>query len=300
MNNIFITIFTPAYNRENTLERLYKSLLSQSCKNFEWLIVDDGSNDNTKSLIKGFIDEKKIDIKYYKQQNGGKHRAINKGLEYAKGEFFFIVDSDDFLPNNSIETISNYISKIEGSVIGVAGRKTIINGDNVGSKFPQKEFISDHIKKTYIDNIKGDLAEVFKTDILKQYKFPDFKGEKFCAEGLLWNRLAKKYQTLFFDESVYICEYLEGGLSFNSIRNRRKSPNYAMTIYKELALDLRLPLKMKIRTYINYWRFSFFNGKGFKINWKNVDESLFALCVYPLGFAMKLKDDLNDNVKINN
>lgn len=295
-----ITVFTPTYNRENTLNRLYESLVSQTNMNFEWLIVDDGSTDNTESLINGFINEKKIDIKYHKQENGGKHRAINKGLEYAKGDFFFIVDSDDFLPQNSLEIIKDYISKISGNIIGVAGRRAYVDGTYIGGRFKEKEFISDHSEKTYVNNIKGDLAEVVKTDILKQYKFPDFEGEKFCAEGLLWNRLAKEYKILFFDKPVYTCEYLEGGLSFNSIRNRRKSPNYAMTIYKELAQDKRLSLKMKIRTFINYWRFSFFNEKGFRANWKNINNSILALCIYPIGIAMKIKDDMNDNVKINN
>lgn len=295
-----ITIFTPTYNREKTLPKLYDSLIKQSYKNFEWVIVDDGSSDNTEELINTFISDDRLSIQYFKQENGGKHRAINRGLEHARGEYFFIVDSDDFLPNDSLETIVKYISKIDDNLIGVAGRRAYTDGSKIGDSFKEREFISDHTQKTYIYDIKGDLAEVIKTDILRQYKFPDIEGEKFCAEGLLWNRLSKKHQILFFDEPIYTCEYLEGGLSFDSIRNRRKSPNYAMAVYKDLSKDTRLPLKMKIRTYINYWRFSFSNGKGFKTNWKNIENSFLALFIYPLGFAMRLKDDLNDNVKINN
>ena len=295
-----ITVFTPTYNRRETLTRLYESLLNQTYKEFEWLIVDDGSNDNTIDLIEKLNKENKLIINYISQLNGGKHRAINTGLDNARGEYFFVVDSDDYLPNNSLEIIIDHISKIDNEMIaGVAGRKYYTDNTPVGGVFPHSKFISDHIEKTYINNIKGDLAEVYKTSILKDYKFPDYPNEKFCAEGLIWNRISKKYRTLFFDQPTYYCEYLEDGLSFNSIRNRRNSPNYAMTIYKELAQDKRLPFIIKVRTYINYWRFSFFNDKGFRANWKNVENSILALLIFPLGVAMRLKDDFNDNVKIN-
>ena len=100
-----ITVFTPTYNRGYIIEKLYNSLVSQNYNEFEWLIVDDGSTDQTQELISNFITKGFIDIRYFKQENGGKHRAINKGVKLAKGELFFIVDSDDYLSNNALDRV---------------------------------------------------------------------------------------------------------------------------------------------------------------------------------------------------
>ncbi len=295
-----ITVFTPTYNRAKTLPKLYESLLKQQNKNFEWVIVDDGSYDNTEEIVEKWINDNQIKIIYHKKQNGGKHRAINKGIELANGKLFFIVDSDDYLPRTSLEIIFGKSEKLNGNIVGLAGRRQYPNGEIIGDSFPQKEFVSDHIEKTYVKGINGDLAEVVKTDVLKRFCFPDFKDEKFCAEGLLWNRLSKEFKILFFEKPIYICEYLEGGLSENSIRNRRKSPTYAMQLYSELSQDNRLALKMKIRTYINFWRFSFFSPLSIMEKWKMINNSMLGLVCFPFGWALKIKDGRNDIVKINN
>ena len=134
--NIKITIFTPTYNRDYIIINLYKSLLIQTLKDFEWLIIDDGSTDNTELLVSSFIKDNKINIRYIKQQNGGKHRAINKALEEAKGELFFIVDSDDQLVDNAIERILYYFDQIkeDSSFAGVCGVKAYFDGKKVGGE----------------------------------------------------------------------------------------------------------------------------------------------------------------------
>ena len=295
MNYLYkITIFTPTYNRENMLPKLYESLVKQAVKKFEWLIVDDGSTDHTENLVASWISEKKIDIKYVKQENGGKHRAINRGLDFAKGELFFIVDSDDFLPSNSISIIEEHSKRIEGDIVGIVGRKQYTNEVKIGDVFPVNEFVSDHIEKTYIKGIKGDLAEVVKTDVLRQCKFPDFKGENFCAESLMWNKTINIGKLLFFDIPIYTAEYLENGLSANSIRNRRKSPTYAMQLYSELVKDKRLPVFMKIRTYINFWRFSFFSPLSFFEKWRKLDSSTLGLFIIPIAYLIKIRDTMTN------
>src|SRR5690554_5941382 len=154
---MYITIFTPTYNRAKTLPRLYNSLKNQTNQNFEWVIVDDGSSDNTEELVSNWINEKNISITYYKQVNGGKHRAINKGLDLAKGELFFMVDSDDYLTKDSLETINTYNNTYSNeNIIGFAFRRKYSDDVVIGSKFPQKAFISNHIEKTYFFNVKGD------------------------------------------------------------------------------------------------------------------------------------------------
>ena len=129
-----ITVFTPTYNRGYIIQQLYDSLILQSYKNFEWLVIDDGSTDDTEELFKSFIAERKIKIHYSKVKNGGKHRAINKGLELARGNFFFIVDSDDYLPSNALERVSFFTKQIESedALAGVSGLRIYPDGRKVG------------------------------------------------------------------------------------------------------------------------------------------------------------------------
>lgn len=286
-----ITIFTPTYNRRETLNKLYLSLIKQSFKDFEWLVVDDGSLDDTKSLINQYKNEGILNIQYYYQKNSGKHIAINRGLDLAKGEWFFIVDSDDSLPWNSLAVLNRYMQNIETGLSGVVARKAFENFNLIGDKFESHSFISDHIERRYIKNLNGDLAEVYKTEVMKLYKFPIFEHQKFCAEGLMWNRIGKDNKALFVNDIVYFAEYLENGLSDNSIKNRRESPDYAMLLYKELSEDFRLGIRMKARTYINYWRFSFFSNNTFYKNWMNINKNFLALLLLPLGFFMMLLDN---------
>lgn len=248
-----ITVFTPTYNRAYLLPRLYESLKSQTFKDFEWLIVDDGSADGTRDLVGRWIKEKLIDIRYYYQKNGGKHRAINKGAQLAKGEWFFIVDSDDYLPDNSLEIANKWIATIkdDDTFAGVCGVKKDISGIiKHGFKY---KFI-DKSPLYSLEISKADKADIIRTSILKDFPFPDFPGEYFCAEGLVWCRIGCSYKFRYFNEIVYCYKYLDDGLTKNSIRNRRQSPTYASLVYKE-QMFYKPYMKNKIRAAINFWRF---------------------------------------------
>lgn len=279
-----ITVFTPTYNRANLLPRLYESLKKQTFKNFEWLIVDDGSTDDTRDLVDGWIKEKLIDIRYYYQENGGKHRAINRGAQLANGEWFFIVDSDDYLPDNSLEIADKWINTIKDndSFAGVCGVKKDIT---------EKIKCGFNIKYLDISPLYGaeisrtDKAEIFRTSILKDYPFPDFPGERFCAESLVWNRIGLHYKLRYFNELIYSFEYLGDGLSRNSLKHRRQSPTYASLVYKE-QMKYKPSLKEKIRAAINYWRFVWFaNGES-----KYLGLPLYAYFLLPIGGLFMIKD----------
>ena len=200
---MIFTIFTPTYNRAYLLSKLYESLKSQSFKDFEWLIVDDGSTDGTRDMVDGWTNEGLLNIRYYYQENGGKHRAINKGVPLASGEWFFIVDSDDYLPDNSLEIANKWMKSVENneSFAGVSGMRRI-NGN-----VPKVNFeVLDLSPLRINEYIRVDKAEIFKTAILKKYPFPDIPGEKFCAEGLIWSRIGLRYKLRYFNEVIYFCE----------------------------------------------------------------------------------------------
>lgn len=158
-----ITVFTPTYNRGYIIKQLYDSLILQSYKDFEWLVIDDGSTDDTEELFKSFIAEQKLNIHYLKIENGGKHRAINKGVILAQGKYFFIVDSDDYLHNNALERIYFYTKQIEDdkTFAGVCGLKIYPNGRKVGGEANYKILDTDSISFREKYRVKGDMAEVF-------------------------------------------------------------------------------------------------------------------------------------------
>lgn len=294
--DILISVFTPTYNRAKYLPRLYQSLVKQDVRNFEWIIVDDGSTDNTEEVVGTFINEGKIRIIYKKQHNQGKHIAINRGLELAHGDWFLIIDSDDYLTNDALSTIYDYIAKNKGEDIkGFAFRRVFSTGKIIGGKFPagRKEFRSNMVDRTVKYKIPGDMTEVFLTTLLRSCKFDEGIGEKFCAEGLMWNRTAKSgAELLYVDVPICICEYLPGGLTANSVKNRRKSPKYSTMVYRELAEISWLPIKYKLRAYINYWRFAFFLNTSLIDKIKDIKYSFWGICMFPIGFIMKIKDDL--------
>ena len=248
-----VTVFTATYNRMDLLKKLYDSLVKQTNKNFEWIIVDDGSTDDTSTVVQKFLSENELDISYIYQENGGKHRAINHGLDLARGELFFIVDSDDSLTDDAIEKIFNNYSGIafDKSFAGVAFNKG----------FSKKRIVGETFEGTYIDcdnlhrakhNILGDKAEVYRTDILKSIKFPVIDGENFMSEVVLWNEVARRgYKLRWFNEIIYFCDYLEDGLTKNSEKILFNNPVAHQMMTKEL-LQIDFTLKRKFGMIYNY------------------------------------------------
>jgi len=289
---MLITIFTPTFNRAYTLSYLYKSLLDLTNVAFEWLIVDDGSIDNTEELINEYIKEGRLNIRYIKNKNSGKHIAINKGVDLARGELFFIVDSDDVLPEKSLQIIVNNYQFIKenNKIAGLAGRRGDKQGNVIGDNKEYHKLICSALDFRFKKKIKGDMAEVFKTKILKKYMFPQFEGENFCTEALIWNRIAKDYDMLWINEIIYTGEYLSDGLSANVFKIRKNSPIATTLFYSELSMQ-QIPFIQKIKAVSNYWRFSVYLNKSLKDKIKEVSlvKSVISL---PLIFILLFIDNI--------
>lgn len=284
-----ITVFTPTYNRAHLLNRLFESLIRQSFQDFEWIIVDDGSTDNTKELIES-AQESEFKIRYYYQQNAGKHFAINKGVQEAEGTLFFILDSDDLLPNNALELVASKFSTIgeNNRVGGVAGRKALLNNELIGSAVGIKDQLLTIFDFRYKYGIQGDMCEVYRTDVLKEFPFPEFKDEKFCPEALVWNRIGTKYQLLWFDDVIYNAEYQPEGLTDKIFEVRKNSPQSTTICYEELS-KAPIPLSFRFRAAINYWRFArFLKQPSFVEKWRRVNP-LFSILALPLATLINLK-----------
>ena len=241
----FITIFTPTYNRRQLIDNLYHSLLAQTDKNFEWLIIDDGSTDDTEKYFSELTSKPQpFPIRYLKQVNGGKHSAINRGVLIAKGELFFIVDSDDYLTENAIEKINQWTTSLDNSHkwAGISGLRG----------FSKDSIVGQHNEYSYVDaknnerrkyNLLGDKAEVYFTDVLKKYPFPEIPGENFISEEIVWNAIARDgFYIRWFNEIIYICDYLDGGLTKDNSKDKNNPQGRLLWA------------KGQLKTFPNSWR----------------------------------------------
>ena len=290
-----ISILTPTYNRGKLLLPLYESLKNLTFEDFEWLIVDDGSEDDTEqyalSWIAHNIQNAEFPIRYIKKSNGGKHTAINRGVREANGELILILDSDDTLPSDSLATIAQYFAQCKDykDCAGVCGLMAHHDGQLIGTGFPKDPMYESALQFRYAKkgNVTGDLLEVYKTSVMREFPFPEIENEKFCPESLVWNRIANKYKLFCFNKVIYYRDYLEGGLTSKIVRIRMNSPIASTMTYAEM-LDYNISLKWKIRSAINYWRFKYcIKNKSLKAPTVKWYWRLFQL----VGLLMHLKDN---------
>lgn len=252
-----ITIFTPTYNRAYILPVLYQSLLRQTDKNFEWVIVDDGSSDNTEELVKNWIKEGKINsINYVKTTNQGKSLAINVGVQHAKGELFFIVDSDDYITDDAIEKIYKKQSSTNMNqnfkVCGFCFKKRNYNSNVDLTKFENEipDFASS-LELNYVYKQEQDKAEIFYTEVLKNYPFPFLKNTKFIPEAFIWFKIANDgYKFAISEDAIYMCEYIEDGYTRN-MNNLIKNNNKGFALYYKSRLHYsEIPFIVKLKSLI--------------------------------------------------
>ena len=243
------------------MPRLHESLCKQTYRDFEWVIVDDGSVDDTKSLSLSLSAREGtfFPIRYFYQENGGKHRAINRGVKEARGELFFIADSDDILPPDALERTARVYDDIKDdlSFAGVCGLDSDFNGQVIGSGLPKNVIDDTSINIRFKYGVTGDMKEVFRTDVLKEFPFPEIDGERFCPEMLVWNRIATKYKLRYFNQVIYLAEYQTDGISSGIVKVRMLSPISSMMTYEELVQYPDVPIKEQMKAAINYWRFCF-------------------------------------------
>ncbi len=198
------TVFTPTYNRAHTLHRVYESLLWQTCNDFEWLIVDDGSTDATPDFVLHLqaCVGKAFPIRYFAlETNRGKHIAHNRALKEAKGEFLLVADSDDWIVPNALERMDHHWSRLPDirDYCGVSGLCADRNGMVVGTKYTQSMTHSTLRERLYVHKMKGEHWGCMRMDICRDYPFPDHI-DGFVPEGLVWLDIAKKYKDYCVNE----------------------------------------------------------------------------------------------------
>lgn len=286
---MLLTILTPTYNREKLLKECYLSLKNQSLQDFEWLIIDDGSTDDTKKIVYEMKEDDTFPIRYLYKENGGKHTALNLGFKEAKGEFTIILDSDDILTKDAVETISKLWDKYRDNeeISSISFLKAYKNGNIIGDKYPTDDFLSNYIECRINMGIHGDKSEVYVTEILKQYQFPVFEKEKFLTESVVWTQIGRKYKTVYVNKVIYIAEYLNDGLTKSSRKLRAECCKGSMYSSKDfLKKDIKLTYRAK--NMILYTCFGLFDNK--KISWMIRDCGLPKLFIVTLPLAYLLNN----------
>lgn len=262
----YFTICIPAYNRANTILRTLDSIDNQEFSDYEVIVVDDGSSDLTAEVVSAFIKNCKFPdkIQYLKKTNGGKHTALNLGIEKAKGTFFMILDSDDWLAENALNILHSYCERIicDDNFSGVMGRCMDSQaGLMLGKTFDTTSFISSYFEFHFVMKDTADSCECNKTSILKKYRFPEDKNTKFVPEAWMFDQIGVHYKLLLCNDILEYKEYQENGISND---NEYKIKNKVGFLYHYISrIENVLPfakgsrillLKCKVIAWLRYWQ----------------------------------------------
>lgn len=282
-----ITVFTPSYNRAYTLPKLYESLLNQTSKDFEWLIIDDGSTDNTKMIVEYWIEQKRIPIRYIYQNNMGMVAAHNTAHHNIETELNVCIDSDDYMPKDSVEKIVNHWSKNKSdNIMGIVGLDIYKNGEIIGNTFPKNINVATFSEILYKYQIKGDKKYVLRSSLIKTVlPYPYINGEKFPAPSYLYLLLEQQYTFLLLNEPLCVVEYLPDGNSMNKIKQYIDSPN-AFALYRIAKIKYAYNLKERVKSCIHYVSSKLLGNRTDMI--KESPAKLLTILVFPIGIVLSI------------
>lgn len=248
-----LTIFTPTYNRAHTIRRTYKSLCMQTCKDFEWLVIDDGSTDNTRQLIEEWVAEKKIPIRYIYQENQGMHGAHNTAYKNIHTELNTCIDSDDWMPDDAVEKIvcfwKKYGSNRYAGIIGLDAKK---DGAIIGKKFPEN--LKETTLRGYYEDLSGsgDKKLVYRTSVICNIpEYPLFEGERYVGLAYKYNLVDEQYPLLTSNDVYVIVDYQDDGSSRGMWRQYWNNPK-GFAFLRKFDMQQTRSWKRKLMDNIHY------------------------------------------------
>lgn len=293
-----VAVLTPTFNRAECLVNLFDSLCGQTDKSFKWYIVDDGSSDNTKEIVNGFILNADFPIGYLYKENGGKHTALNVGISQIEEELTFIIDSDDTVTPDAIETIVSCYRKYKSNneICGFSFLRQFPDGKINGKLFAENDLVGSYIDvRINGDDTNADKAEVYFTKCLKEFPFPEYSGEKFLGEDIVWIRVAHKYKMVHINKAIYIGNYLNDGLTNNRRKHNIASPVGCMHRAEEF-MEKHLKLKYRIKGALQYVIYGKFAGMSVRALLEQTNNKWLVCLVIPLALLIfcKWKKDNTD------
>jgi glycosyltransferase involved in cell wall biosynthesis len=287
------TVFTATFNRAHTLPRVYHSLRAQTLTDFEWVVVDDGSTDGTRELVAGWAAEAAFPIRYFHQENSGKHVAENVGVREARGRFTATLDSDDWYTPDALETFLATWESIPAAerdgFVGAVGLCADPTGMVIGTPFP-----ADPLDTTYTDlqlrhRVTGDKAGFGRTDVAREYRFPVIPGETLIIELLVYSRLARRYRVRCINKVVKIVEYQTAGLSATRRNEFVRNPRTATLYFREQLEVPNLPPRAVAHAHANHTRYALHAGLG-RQSLRDSPSKVLWVLTFPLAAAGYLRD----------
>ena len=281
-----LTVFTPAYNRAYTLHKCYESLKRQTNKNFKWLIVDDGSTDNTKELVMKWKNESDFEIKYIYKKNGGMHTAHNIAYENIDTELNVCIDSDDYLTDDAVEIITSEWKKVRNeNLAGLGALNVFEDGKVIGTKFPDNLKSSKYFDIYNKHGVKGDKKFIYRTELTRDFPYPEFEGEKYVGLDYKYKKLDEKYEVALVNKVVCVVEYMEDGSSKNMLRQYRYNPKGWCFFRLE---NLKIPntsIKYKFKESVHYISSSLILKDAKFL--RKMPYKTIAILAIPFGFLLK-------------
>ncbi|MGV4414994.1 glycosyltransferase family A protein [Chryseobacterium sp. T1] len=300
MKEVKITIVTPSYNRAHTLQRVYDSLKNQTFKDFKWIIMDDGSTDNTKEIVASFQAESLLDIDYFWNENQHKFVTVFEGVKKITSAYFMVVDSDDSYPANALETLYNEVEKIpnQSEFISVMGLSQSEQGAIVGDPYPNNSFDGSIFDMRYKYKVRGDKFGIFITatyqGLLKDFDYSQYKGKGYIPQAVFFNTYdARGVKTRFVNKIVR--NYHLDEADQNSVSNTRWTGKNTfglmeghLSFLNSYGTKLLSYPKALIRNMIGYQIYSIINGKNLaEINKRLKHFKILSALVYPATLIYK-------------
>lgn len=286
-DQILLSVITPSYNRAHLLETCYESLAAQTCTDFEWIIVDDGSTDDTAEVVQGLQQKSlRFEIVYIRKENGGKHTALNAAHAHIRGKYVLILDSDDTLTPDAVEQCLKGWTRYEA--VPSIGVVIFLRGHNTEDPLcyaPEEYVPVDLMSYQRVCVHSNDACEVIRTDVLRQFPFPVFPGERFLSEVALWGRISFRYQCVYINRVIYLCDYLEGGLTKAGRALRIRNPLGGM-YNSNICMARKNPFKIRIKNGLLYTAYGFFAKKSPGQMARESDhKAMMTLCL-PFGWLL--------------
>lgn len=280
-----LTIFTPTYNRAYTLHLCYESLIRQTSKDYIWLIIDDGSTDNTKELVEGWIAEDKIPIQYHYQENQGMHGAHNTAYELVETELNVCIDSDDYMPDDGVEKIVTFWNKYGSNhYAGIVGLDATPKDEIIGTRIPEN-ITETTLSELYGKHkVNGDKKLVYRSELTKKVPpYPVYPGEKYCPLSYKYILIDQMYPLLVMNEILCHVEYLPDGSSMNIINQYKKNPR-GFSFFRKTAMEYAPTIKDRFREATHYVSSNLMikNGKYLKES----PRKITTLIATPLGLGL--------------
>lgn len=291
------SIIVPTYNRARLLPRIYESLRQQTLQDFEWIVADDGSLDETGELVAQWRAEASFSIIYFWQENSGRHVAINRAMQRASGEFTILLDSDDWLAANALERMlfhwENIPRESRSSYAGVSGLCAYPDGTVIGTRFPSDILDTDSVRMRTHYRVQGDKGGMTRTEVLREFPFPEDLG-RYVKPSMVWNRIAQKYKRRFVNEVFIYKDYQQEGTTAlkRSVSKRARMSQPLRVAHKEFAelpTDM-VPLLDRLHSYANFARYSFHAGVSVPRQFSEARRRLLYLCALPAGWVAYLWD----------